>query len=164
MKLFSSANIADLRTLYISAASRKLSSMEQKITDALPKMIEKSTDPDLTSAFQTHLQETRGHVAKAESLLRKAIGGEASTDGLQSHQRPHHRSQRHHQGRHRSWHPKHRLGRRSPASRASRDRRPWNPSALGPTSQETHRTLLSWSPSSKKKRTRTISSAASPTS
>ena len=77
MKLFS-ANIEDLRTLYIANLQKALD-MEQKITDALPKMIEKSTDPDLTSAFQTHLQETRGHVAKVESLLRNATG-EASTE------------------------------------------------------------------------------------
>ncbi len=73
MKLFS-ANIEDLRTLYVSNLKKALD-MEQKITDALPKMIEKSTDPDLTRAFQTHLEETRGHVTKVESLLRKAIGG-----------------------------------------------------------------------------------------
>ena len=77
MKLFS-ANIEDLRTLYISSLKKALD-MEQKITEALPKMIEKSTDPDLTSAFQTHLEETRGHVARVESLLRKATG-EASTE------------------------------------------------------------------------------------
>ena len=77
MKLFS-ANIEDLRTLYISSLKKALD-MEQKITEALPKMIEKSTDPDLISAFQTHLQETRGHVAKVESLLRNATG-EASTE------------------------------------------------------------------------------------
>jgi ferritin-like metal-binding protein YciE len=77
MKLFS-ANIEDLRTLYISSLKKALD-MEQKITDALPKMIEKSTDPELTNAFQTHLQETRGHVAKIESLLRNATG-EASTE------------------------------------------------------------------------------------
>ena len=77
MKLFS-ANIEDLRTLYISSLKKALD-MEQKITEALPKMIEKSTDPDLTNAFQTHLQETRGHVAKIESLLRNATG-EASTE------------------------------------------------------------------------------------
>ena len=72
MKLFS-ANIEDLRTLYVTNLKKALD-MEQKITDALPKMIEKSTDPDLTSAFRTHLDETRGHVTKVESLLRKAIG------------------------------------------------------------------------------------------
>jgi ferritin-like metal-binding protein YciE len=77
MKLFS-ANIQDLRTLYVSSL-KKAFDMEQKITDALPKMIEKSTDPDLTNAFETHLRETRGHVAKIESLLRKATG-EATTE------------------------------------------------------------------------------------
>lgn len=77
MKLFS-ANIEDLRTLYISSLKKALD-MEQKITDALPKMIERSTDPDLINAFQTHLQETRGHVTKIESLLRNSTG-EASTE------------------------------------------------------------------------------------
>ena len=77
MKLFS-ANIEDLRTLYVANLKKALD-MEQKITDALPKMIEKSTDPDLTSAFETHLQETRGHIAKVEALLHRSTG-EASTE------------------------------------------------------------------------------------
>lgn len=77
MKLFS-ANIEDLRTLYVTNLKKALD-MEQKITDALPKMIEKSTDSELVAAFRTHLQETRGHVAKVESLLRKATG-EAKTE------------------------------------------------------------------------------------
>jgi ferritin-like metal-binding protein YciE len=77
MKLFS-ANIEDLRTLYISSLQKALD-MEQKITDALPKMIEKSTDPDLTRAFQNHLQETRGHVDRVEALLHRSTG-EASTE------------------------------------------------------------------------------------
>jgi ferritin-like metal-binding protein YciE len=77
MKLFSD-NIQDLRTLYISNLKKALD-MEQKITDALPKMIAKSTDPDLISAFQNHLQETHGHVAKVSSLLRNATS-EASTE------------------------------------------------------------------------------------
>lgn len=72
MKLFS-ANIEDLRTLYVTNLKKALD-MEQKITDALPKMIEKSTDRELSDAFRTHLEETRGHVAKVESLLRKATG------------------------------------------------------------------------------------------
>jgi ferritin-like metal-binding protein YciE len=41
-------------------------------------MIEKSTDPQLATAFRNHLEETRGHVAKVESLLRDAAG-EADT-------------------------------------------------------------------------------------
>ncbi len=76
MKLFSD-NIEDLRTLY-TANLRKALDMEQKITKALPTMIEKSTDPELATAFRTHLEETKGHVTKVESLLRD-ITGESST-------------------------------------------------------------------------------------
>jgi ferritin-like metal-binding protein YciE len=76
MKLFS-ANIEDMRTLYIDNLQKALD-MEQKITKALPTMVEKSSDPELSSAFSTHLEETRGHVSKVESLLRNATG-DAST-------------------------------------------------------------------------------------
>jgi ferritin-like metal-binding protein YciE len=72
MKLFSE-NIEDLRTLYITNLKKALD-MEQKITKALPTMIEKSTDPQLASAFRTHLTETQGHVAKVERILRGATG------------------------------------------------------------------------------------------
>jgi ferritin-like metal-binding protein YciE len=72
MKLFSE-NIEDLRTLYV-ADLRKALDMEQEITKALPTMIEKSTDPQLATAFRNHLEETRDHVAKVEDLLRDATG------------------------------------------------------------------------------------------
>jgi ferritin-like metal-binding protein YciE len=77
MKLFSE-NIEDLRTLYITNLKKALD-MEQKITKALPTMIEKSTDPQLASAFRNHLTETQGHVAKVESILRDATNGNADT-------------------------------------------------------------------------------------
>lgn len=70
MKLFS-ANIEDLRALYINSLQKALE-MEQKITKALPAMIEKSTDPNLAAAFRSHLQQTQGHVSKVETLLRNA--------------------------------------------------------------------------------------------
>ena len=76
VKIFS-ANIEDLRTLYIDNLKKALD-MEQKITKALPTMIEKSTDAELATAFEDHLQQTQGHVAKVESLLR-ASTGDAST-------------------------------------------------------------------------------------
>jgi ferritin-like metal-binding protein YciE len=76
MKLFSE-NIEDLRTLYIAQLKKALD-MEQKITKALPTMIEKSTDPQLATAFRTHFEETKGHVVKVESLLHAATG-EADT-------------------------------------------------------------------------------------
>jgi ferritin-like metal-binding protein YciE len=72
MKLFSE-NIEDLRTLYVAELKKALD-MEQKITKALPTMIEKSTDPRLATAFRNHLEETIGHVAHVESLLREATG------------------------------------------------------------------------------------------
>jgi ferritin-like metal-binding protein YciE len=72
MKLMS-ANIEDLRSLYISNLKKALD-MEQKITKALPDLIEKSSDPELASAFRTHLEETKGHVAKVEQLLRTNTG------------------------------------------------------------------------------------------
>src|SRR6201994_4998642 len=77
MKLFS-AHIEDLRTLYISNLKKALD-MEQKITKALPDLIENSTDPELADAFRMHLDETRGHVSTVEGLLQGHIG-EAATE------------------------------------------------------------------------------------
>jgi len=77
MKLFS-AHIEDLRTLYISNLKKALD-MEQKITKALPDLIENSADPELSDAFRVHLDETRGHVSTVESILRTHVG-EASTE------------------------------------------------------------------------------------
>jgi ferritin-like metal-binding protein YciE len=42
-------------------------------------MVEKSTDPELSSAFSDHLEQTRGHVAKVEALLRNATGDASTT-------------------------------------------------------------------------------------
>ena len=42
---------------------------EQKITKALPKMIEKVTDPQLKQAFQTHLAETKNQVRRLEQVF-----------------------------------------------------------------------------------------------
>ena len=72
MKVFS-ANIQDLQTLYISNLQKALD-MEQKITRALPDLIEKATDPDLIAAFQSHLLETQEHVTQVESLLERNLG------------------------------------------------------------------------------------------
>jgi ferritin-like metal-binding protein YciE len=35
-------------------------------------MIDKSTDPQLATAFRDHLRQTEGHVASVEGLLRRA--------------------------------------------------------------------------------------------
>lgn len=43
---------------------------EQQITKALPKMIEKVSDPELKQALQSHLAETKGQVARAEQVFK----------------------------------------------------------------------------------------------
>lgn len=76
MKFFS-ANLDSLRKLYIDQL-QQLHSAETQITEALPKMIEASTEPQLKNALQTHLQETRGHVARLEQILNQATGSAES--------------------------------------------------------------------------------------
>jgi ferritin-like metal-binding protein YciE len=70
---FISANLENLRELYLDQLEH-LHSAEKQITDALPKMIEKSKDPQLKQALETHLQETRGHVARLEQILQRSAG------------------------------------------------------------------------------------------
>jgi len=72
MKFFSE-NIDSLRKLYINQLQMLLST-EQQIVDALPKMIDKSTDLQLKQAFQSHLQETEQHVTRVEQILRECTG------------------------------------------------------------------------------------------
>src|ERR1700733_1506776 len=76
MKLFS-AHIEDLRALYISNLKKALD-MEEKITKALPDLVENSSDPELKSAFRNHLEETKGHVSKLTNLLRKNSGDDST--------------------------------------------------------------------------------------
>lgn len=76
MKLIS-AHIQDLRTLYINNLKKALD-MEEKITDALPDMIDKTSDPELRTALSSHLQETQGHVTKVRALLQRNANEDGS--------------------------------------------------------------------------------------
>jgi ferritin-like metal-binding protein YciE len=49
---------------------------EQQITKALPDMVEKASSSELKQAFNTHLQETKGHIARLEQVF-KLHGKEA---------------------------------------------------------------------------------------
>jgi ferritin-like metal-binding protein YciE len=42
---------------------------EQKITKALPKMIAKVSDPQLQSAFRSHLEETKNQITRLEQVF-----------------------------------------------------------------------------------------------
>ena len=72
MKVFS-ANLDNLRKLYINQLQMLLSTEEQ-ITHALPEMIDKALDTQLKQGFQSHLQETRIHMQRLEQILNQAAG------------------------------------------------------------------------------------------
>jgi ferritin-like metal-binding protein YciE len=74
MKVFS-ANLENLRSLYINQLQMLLS-VENQITEALPKMIDKALDTQLKQAFESHLQETRVQVTRLEQIL-NTVAGEA---------------------------------------------------------------------------------------
>ncbi len=43
---------------------------ENRITKALPKMIDKATNPQLKRGFEQHLAETKNHVARVEEVFK----------------------------------------------------------------------------------------------
>jgi ferritin-like metal-binding protein YciE len=43
---------------------------EQQIAKALPDMIEKATNRDLSAGFKKHLEETKGHISRLEEVFR----------------------------------------------------------------------------------------------
>jgi ferritin-like metal-binding protein YciE len=47
---------------------KDLYSAENQIIKALPKMAKKAEHPDLRRAFETHLEETRGHAERLEQI------------------------------------------------------------------------------------------------
>ena len=42
---------------------------EKQLTKALPKLAKASSNPDLRGAFESHLEETRGHVERLEEVF-----------------------------------------------------------------------------------------------
>ena len=68
MNLFTSERFDDLKDLYIDQL-RDLYDAENRILDALPKMIDKASAADLKAAFRDHLEETRQHVARLEQVF-----------------------------------------------------------------------------------------------
>jgi ferritin-like metal-binding protein YciE len=58
---------------------RDLYSAETQLIDALPKMADAASSPDLKSAFQTHLGETRSQKTRLEQAFR-LLGQEPQTE------------------------------------------------------------------------------------
>src|SRR5690348_15993505 len=60
----------DLRDLYIDEL-RDLYSAEKQLLRALPKMAKNANDDTLRQAFETHTEETKGHVEWLEQIFDK---------------------------------------------------------------------------------------------
>ena len=73
MGLITPNDFPNLRELY-TAQLRYLLSTENQIVKGLPAMMEHADDTQLKQAFQSHLQETREHVTRLESLLSELEG------------------------------------------------------------------------------------------
>lgn len=67
MALFSS-DIKNMDELFVHTL-RDIYYAEQQIVKALPKMIDKASDPKLQQGFETHLEETKGHVKRLEKVF-----------------------------------------------------------------------------------------------
>lgn len=60
--------LKDLQDLYIEQL-RDLYSAETQLLEALPKMAEAASAPELRQGFTDHLQETQGHVQRLETIF-----------------------------------------------------------------------------------------------
>src|SRR6266851_2562237 len=57
-----------LQKLYVEEL-RDLYSSETQLTKALPKMAKAATSEDLRAGFESHLEQTREHVARLEQIF-----------------------------------------------------------------------------------------------
>lgn len=59
-----------LHDLYVDEL-KDLYNAESQILKALPKMVKAASSPDLAEAFQNHLEETEGQVARLDKIFKK---------------------------------------------------------------------------------------------
>jgi ferritin-like metal-binding protein YciE len=65
---FFSKDIKTLDDLFVHTL-RDIYYAEKQIEKALPKMIDKATNPQLRGGFEKHLEETKGHIARVEQVF-----------------------------------------------------------------------------------------------
>ena len=68
MNLFTNVEFNSLQDL-LANQLEDLYDAEQRLRQALPKMTDAASSPELKQAFQSHLRETEGHVARLESIF-----------------------------------------------------------------------------------------------
>ncbi|MEZ6087164.1 MAG: ferritin-like domain-containing protein [Pirellulaceae bacterium] len=69
MGLFTSTEFNSLDELLVEQL-QDLYDAENRLLDALPKMADAATSPELKQAFQSHLQETKGQVNRLEQAFK----------------------------------------------------------------------------------------------
>ena len=73
--MFSYTPMKTLENLFLAELA-DMYDAEHRLIKALPKMAEAATDEELKAAFQAHLTETEGHIAKVEQVF-QAFGKQA---------------------------------------------------------------------------------------
>ena len=71
--------LESLRELFVEEL-QDIYSAEQMILKALPKMIEKASNPQLRQGFSEHLQQTQGHVRRLDQIFGQ-IEGKVDPEG-----------------------------------------------------------------------------------
>ena len=70
MPLFTSTEFNSFKDLFVEQI-KDLYDAENRLTEALPKMADAATSSQLKQAFQSHLRETEGHVARLEQVFQQ---------------------------------------------------------------------------------------------
>jgi ferritin-like metal-binding protein YciE len=68
MGIFTSEQFNSLSELF-EHELKDLYDAEHRLTDALPQMVDKASNPTLKQAFETHLHETQRHVERLQSIF-----------------------------------------------------------------------------------------------
>jgi ferritin-like metal-binding protein YciE len=66
---FFSKDIETLDDLFVHTL-RDIYYAEKQIEEALPKMVDKATNPQLRAGFEKHLGQTRGHIERVEQVFK----------------------------------------------------------------------------------------------
>jgi ferritin-like metal-binding protein YciE len=70
MSLFSNIELNSFQNLFINQLE-DLYDAELRLTEALPKISDAATSPELKQAIQVHLKETQGHASRLEGIFSK---------------------------------------------------------------------------------------------
>ena len=62
--------VNDFRQMYVTEV-QELRSVEAQLVDALPKMVEVASHPELKQAIQSHLEDTRAQRNRLDTVLRR---------------------------------------------------------------------------------------------